>query len=236
MILTVLHPCYFPPAHYFGKLFLSDKCVYANTFLFKKHDLINRCKIKTFSGAHWLTVPVKHITPPTRYIIDVEIDNHEGWRKKHTRAILSNYQNSPFFYYYFDKLTDIFSQPWRNLCELDLISVDFIMDRLNIQIPLIPATTLDMITDRTERIIEWLKKCHCDTYLLEDFEIPLINLTRISDAGFRIFQFSFLQQTYHQQYNEFIPSLSTLDLIFNEGDHARNNIQKSSRMTPVKVT
>ena len=50
MILTVIEPAYFPPLSYFAKVIASDVIIWADSFQFKKHSIINRTSIKTVSG------------------------------------------------------------------------------------------------------------------------------------------------------------------------------------------
>jgi hypothetical protein len=228
MVLTVIHPSYFPSLPYLGKFLYADRCVYSDNFYFKKQSTINRCQIKTCNGPHWLTIPVFHSQEKKQKINEILIDNHSTWHKKHILSLTTNYTKSPFFYYYIDDIFQMLNRQWTVLNDLVLFSLSFILHKLGIYQSTINSSSLSFIRDRTLRILNWLETCNCDTYLIEQYEIPLVDVQFIKKHGFKIRQYSYRATSYHQQYSSFIPNLSALDLLFNEGEASKNFIYKNS--------
>ena len=220
MILTVLQPSYFPSIEFCARAQTADVVVWANTFLFKKGSVINRTRIKTVDGGRWLTIPVLTKGRGPQKISDIHIDNHNDWRGNHWRNIKNNYQNSPYYYYYNDELKNIFGGERQTLEGLIYPSAHFLFKSLGFKKEIVRSCTLPKEKDRTDRILAWLQATHCDTFLIPAYELFLIDIQRVKDAGFYLEIFYSSTVKYHQQFSGFVPSLSALDLLFNEGEQS----------------
>ena len=221
MILTVLHPSYFPTTEYCARAMCADLVIWGDSFQFRKQGFINRTPIKTFAGAKWLSVPVSTKGKGTISINKLKIDNHQAWNKEHLRSIQINYQNSPYFLYYIDELKSILLEKENNANTLFYKTTLFTFEKLLLKKEIISSVNLPERTDRTERVIEWLKQCNCRTYLIDSTEQNLIDIPKINKAGYEVKTFSYKNNAYFQQFGEFIPSMSSLDLLFNEGEQGQ---------------
>lgn len=52
-------------------------------------------------------------------ILDVDIDNHRPWRKRHWKSIQQSSARAPFFEMYCDQLAPIFEAEWSKLVDLN---------------------------------------------------------------------------------------------------------------------
>ena len=57
--------------------------------------------------------------------------------------------------------------------------------------------------------------------IYQSTEQNLIDIPKINKAGYEVKTFSYKNNAYFQQFGEFIPSMSSLDLLFNEGEQGR---------------
>ncbi len=235
MILTVIRPAYFPSIAVIAKAMAADVLVWADSFQYKKHDTINRTRIKTAQGTRWLTVPVLSKGLGLQNISAVQIDNRKMWQKNHRRTLELNYGMAPYFYQYWDELEDIFSQRNEKLSEVDLRSALFAFKALGMQKMLVNSSQLPQVKDRSERVIAWMNECHCNDYLFEQQETPLINTLRVEQAGLMTSLFHFTSAAYHQQFGEFLSDLSILDLLFNEGEQSLGIIKNGILAFPAGV-
>jgi hypothetical protein len=220
MILTVIEPSYFPSVASIAKSLAADAIVWADSFRFHKHGATNRTRIKAVSGPRWLTVPVLSGGLGPQNVGQVKIDILQTWQKNHRRTLEINYRNAPYFYFYWDKVEEILARRWESLSELDLATFSMTGKYLGMKAHFYRDSQLPQVADRTERVIAWLDACQCDAYLLEPFELPLIDVNRLLNRGFRVLSFQYVPQVYHQMFKGFVDSLSILDLLFNEGEQS----------------
>lgn len=228
MVLTVVYPSYFPALSHLGKLSSADRCIYADNFYFKKHSVINRCRIKTANGPLWLTIPVYHSKKEGQRINECIVDNHSLWQKKHLHSLTTNYNKAPFFYYYIDEVFQLINHPWNSLNELLLSAVSFVLKKLTIDQNFIISSSLINTKDRTYRLMNWLDACHCDTFLIEQHEISLVDVDLIKKSGFKLRLYTYQKIHYHQLFQPFMPDASILDLFFNEGEISKKVIDNGS--------
>jgi len=226
MILTVIRPAYFPTIAVIAKAMAADVLVWADSFQYKKHDTMNRTAIKTVGRARWLTVPVLSKGLGLQPISAVQIDNRRTWQKNHRRALELNYKMAPYFYQYWDELEDMLSQEHEKLSELDLISIAFAFRALGMKKTLLKSSQLPQVKDRTGRVIAWMKDTQCHNYLYESREASLIDRSRIEKEGVQAAACHFAPVVYHQQFGEFLPDLTILDLLFNEGEQSLNIVNE----------
>lgn len=200
----------------------SDMVVWADTFMYKKHSTINRACIKTVAGLQWLTIPVSANERPSPQIRDVQIDQSHLNIQAHVKSLRVSYQNSPYYFFLADELNALLEQAFTHLNQLCLESVRFLCRRLRIKTTIISSGDLPAVEDRTERVIRWLEATGCSDYFVEPLEADLIKSEEIKTHGYSISVGAFRAPRYHQLFNSFLPNLSGLDLLFNEGEKSRS--------------
>src|SRR5665213_1303312 len=93
--LVVLQPGYLPWLGFFDQMRRADWFVYYDDVQFDKGGWRNRNRIKSSSGAQWLTVPVLHTGLDAQRIDRVRIDNRRGWARKHIQSVRQAYAKAP---------------------------------------------------------------------------------------------------------------------------------------------
>ena len=187
-----------PISHY--RTFLRERAVFvpsAGDERWQKQTLRNRCYIDSPSGPLALTVPVVHPAPDS-LMRDVRISDHGSWRHLHWQALQSAYGESPFFEFYADDLHPFFEKHWDYLFDFNLAIMQKMCELLDIE-PHIELTEEYMQPDGMVDYRDAIRPKH-----------PL------PDA-------SFTPRPYYQVYQQkfgFLPNLSILDLLFNEGNEA----------------
>ena len=188
---------YFPPIEYFA-LLAKYSVVYVEACEnYQKQSWRNRCRILTANGAENLNVPVVHENGTFQLPIkSIKVDYSTPWVLRTERAIESAYYSSPFFIYYKDALFEILDSHPRTLWELDMRLIRFLCSKLGIA-PEIRETS-DYVSDAPEDYRE------------------LIHPKRPNGIMHELG----LERPYWQVFKEkygFVPGLSVLDLLFNEG-------------------
>lgn len=195
--------------------------VWADTFMYKKHATINRARIKTAAGPQWLTIPVL-THGPCPQIRDVQIDQPHLNIQTHIKSLQVSYQNSPYYFFLADELNVLLEKTYSHLNTLCLESAHFLCRKLRIKTTMLSSGELPPVEDRTERVIRWLEATGCAEYFIAPDEAELISGEEITALGYSVSVGAFQAPCYHQLYNSFLPNLSGLDLLFNEGEKSRS--------------
>lgn len=199
---TILSSTYFGPVQWYQKLAGSDTVYLEQHDHFIKQTYRNRCVIATTQGPQALTVPVESpqgLRIDKTELKDVRISDHGAWRHLHWQALQSAYGESPFFEFYADDLRPFFEKRWDFLFDFNLAITRKICELLDIE-PHIELT-------------EAYLPCPEDAV---DYRDAIRPKHPLPDA-------SFTPRPYYQVYQQkfgFLPNLSILDLLFNEGNEA----------------
>lgn len=221
MIISIHQPQYLPWIPYFSKIKDSDIFVILDDVQFQKNGLQNRNYILSKNGELRLTVPVFHTLSDT--INTVKISDPRIL-KKHWQTIEMNYKKSPFFEEIGTKLRSIYQNEYTYLCELNIDLINCYLQFLNITTKTILASEIEKSGEKSDLIVSICKNLEATAYLtgnggleylkLEDFEEENI---LVQKANYTFKEYNQINKTEH-----FVPHLSIMDLVFNEGKKAIN--------------
>lgn len=226
MKISVHQPQYIPWLGYFDKIASSDAFVFLDRVQYKEREFQNRNKIRTKSGWIWLTVPVVTKGLGRQDIGDVRIDNSSGWPKEHLASIKAWYGRAPFLGRYLSFFEEVYGKEWEVLADLNIHIIEYLLKELSIGTPVYFESKLDIKNKKTDRIIEICGKLKADAYLSGAGGKEYLEEDKFAPAGIRLEYQAYRHPEYRQQFMEkdgdFIPYMSVLDLLFNEGPKARD--------------
>src|SRR5438105_15591658 len=110
--LAVLQPGYLPWLGFYDQVRRADVFIYYDDVQFDKHGWRNRNRVKSPTGPHWLTVPVRHTGLGWQRVLDVEIDTKMPWVRKHLGSIKQFYARAPYLERYLPELAELLQRPW----------------------------------------------------------------------------------------------------------------------------
>tara|TARA_R110002050_G_scaffold281956_2_gene429641 strand:- start:9614 stop:10237 length:624 start_codon:yes stop_codon:yes gene_type:complete len=200
----LIHPTYFPNIAHFVAMAKAKEVKLEVDDNFLKQTYRNRTYIYGANGKLALNIPVIHTQKNRQKYRDVKIFNEEKWQSLHWKSLLSAYRTSPFFEYYEDELQPLFELKADYILDFNLKCFEVICDCLQ----------LELNTSKTEIYQDSLEN-------FSDFRY-LVNAKKEQPHTF---------DTYTQVFNEkhgFIPNLSILDLLFNEGPNALNYLESQT--------
>lgn len=216
MIITIHQPEYLPWIGFFDRVSKADIFVILDDVQYQKNGFINRNKIKTSQGWQWLTVPVKE-RESMKKINEVEINNQIDWRQNHWKSLLYNYNKAPCFKKYSDFFEENYKKKWDSLADLDIYLIENIMDMLGIKTETKISSLLNIKGEATDRLVNMCKMLGVDTYLSGPGGKEYMDLDKFKKQNINVIFQEFTHPIYVQQFGEFIPNLSIIDLLFNQG-------------------
>ncbi len=224
MIVAIHQPQYMAWTGYFDKMDKADVFVFLDTVQFKKNEYQNRNLIKGPGGARWLTVPVIHSFGQT--IREVRINDGVDWRKKHLMGVTSCYGRAPFFGDYIGYVEQLIGGPGAGLSDLNIACITLIARLLGIETRLVTASDLGEVPgERDRRLLEIVRRLGGDTYLSGEGGKGYIDADVFREANIELLFQKFTSPEYPQLFGDFVPNLSTIDLLFNVGQRAIDYIR-----------
>lgn len=204
---VLLHPTYFGPISQWVAYVKAEKVIFENEDNYQKQTYRNRMYIYDANGKLTLNIPIKHSsalglkTKGHQKYKEVQIENDFDWQTQHWRAFKASYQTSPFFEFYEDELHPLYHKEFKFLMDFNYACMEFAAECLQI----------DWQFEKTDEFI--LNPENTLNYR------KLVNAK--SDLGFK-------NTAYTQVFDSkagFLPNLSILDLIFNEGNAALDYLE-----------
>lgn len=191
---------YLPPVSYFSALqshnfeFLIEKQEH-----FPKQTYRNRTRIYSPNGPLDLFLPVIKGSKYHTKVKDVKISYDFKWQRLHWLSLESCYRNSPYFEFYEDGLAPFFNKKYEFLFDYNLEMLEWIFKQLK------KSPELAFTTEYTKELqpeLDYRDKIQ--------FKNPELLLPA---------------KEYHQVFgdrNGFLPNLSIVDLLCNQGPQAKN--------------
>ena len=224
MIVAIHQPNYLPWLGYFNKMAESDVFVlFDDVQLPVGHGsgkgFVVRNRVKTANGVQWLTVPVKE-KGELRLIKEALIVQDGKWQKKHWKTIQLSYKKAPYFDRYEAKFSQIYNASWENLGELNVTLIKLIKALMGINTMLILSSEMNIEARGAEKIISIVRELKADKYITGEGKGSkrYIAEEEFKKNNIELIYQQFKHPVYHQLWGDFVPNLSVIDLLFNEGE------------------
>ncbi len=190
-----------PPISWFVALVHAKNFYLSKNAAWRKQHYYNRYFICGPNNIQQLTIPVQKTTTGYLPLSAVFPLPPAQWFHQHRKSLQTAYARSPFFEYYIDEfLSLLYPQPTDTILDINLRLINFF---LTIVAPEL-TTSSETMTNQSEKI---------DT-------INIINLEPAFDPRRYKFPYWFSPQKYYQNFGDFLPDLSILDLIMQKGPYS----------------
>ncbi|MBQ4803944.1 WbqC family protein [Aquimarina sp. MMG015] len=202
---VLLHPMYFGSISQYAVIAQSDSIIFENEDNYQKQTYRSRNYIYGANGKLLLTIPIKHTGDKQnnkQLYKDVKIENEFKWQLLHWKSIESAYRTSPFFEYYEDEMIHLFEKRKNFLLDFNYECMEVIQDCLQLDISYTKTLTYQ-----------------------KEVETVIDLRTLVNAKKEKQYELSSYIQVFSDKYG-FIPNLSILDLLFNEGTNALTYLEE----------
>ena len=217
---VVIHqPDFLPYLGFFDRLIQCDFFVLLDHVQYVRgtsRSWMNRDKIKTPRGEQWITINVKKAsmgTPINQILLNRETD----WRKKNLRLMYENYRKALYFEEIFPEMQQLYDFECELLMEFNWRSIQMLMQLLDIQVSTIFSSSLQVHGKNNELLVGIVKALGGGRYLSGIGALDYYCAKPFDEAGIEVVWQKFDHPVYSQLYGEFIPNLSSIDLLMNCG-------------------
>ena len=215
MILGIMQPYFFPYIGYWQLMNAVRTFIIYDNIEYTKKGWINRNRILVNCKDSYITLPIKkdsdYLNVSERYLADT-------WKKdriKMLNQIKSAYQKAPEFITVFPIIEKCILFDEDNLFKFILNSILTIKSFLDIKtkIQISSLISIDHTLKSEEKVIALCKAQNAKSYINPSGGIELYNKQIFSDNEIRLYFMKAIDIKYQQFTNNFIPSLSIIDMM-----------------------
>ena len=219
MILSIHQPSYFPWLGLLQKIAKSDVFILLDEVQLTDSAFQHRNLFLTNdSKAKFLSIPFVRKNYLDHPFSKLEIAD-QRWQKTHLNFIANNYKKHPYFDEIFPLLEDFYSKQYRYLLNAVFGSMHLVLDCFNVNTRIVYQSSIDYRKElkKGDLIMNLIDCIGADTYLsglgAQSY------LDEKAFGGSVLLEYDqFIHPIYAQLNNtQFIPGLSSLDILFNIG-------------------
>lgn len=199
----LIQPTYFPSISHFVAIAKAETITFEMDDNFQKQTNRNRMYIYSPNGLQILNIPVKHSKDLHQKTKEIKIETAFDWQKQHFKSLEAAYRSSPFFEYFEDDIRPIFEKKYVFLKDLNFETMSIVSKCLGLPFE---------YNETTE-------------YFHENSDFT--DLRNLANGKKDTSEFEEYTQVFGEKFG-FINNLSILDLLFNEGRHAKEYLKNQT--------
>lgn len=227
---VVIHqPDFLSYLGFFHRLLFADVFVVLDTAQFvdgTSQSWMHRDKIKTPQGEKWLSLSIKKL-PRDTAICDVLLSDAVDWRSTNLSLLRENYKKALYFQEIFPYIEQLYAFKCERMMDFNLKSIEMLMTFFDIKVPMIFTSDLDAQGKKNELLVDILKKTAATYYLSGDGARAYFDPAPFMEANIEVIWQNFTHPVYPQLHGDFVPYLSSIDLLFNCGIDKSREILRS---------
>ena len=216
MKLGIMQPYLFPYIGYFQLINAVDKFIIYDDVRYIKQGWVNRNRILLHDQAFLFTVPVAD-NGPSRLIKDTPVSERTftRWKKKFYNTLEVAYRRAPFYDSIRSLVTEVLDTPTERIGELSRNSVVKTMDYLGIGTIVIPSSVVYLNSELKgeQRVMDICLKEKATLYMNAPGGSLLYDKRDFAKQNIQLLFINPGEMVYRQFENDFVPSLSIIDVM-----------------------
>jgi len=223
MIISAGRPYFAPFPGFFYRVYLADIFVILDSVQFPRGTTwITRNRFKNDQGSLWMTIPVWKKGLGLQNINDVRLCREGSWPRKHPASLKQAYANAPYFDEHLPFIENLFATASGRLIDFNLTIIRHLMLNLGLDTDIIRLSELNINAGGDQLLIAICRNFDASVYLAPRAAGKYLDARMFKSAGIELRYVNPRSPVYPQLWGDFIPDLSTFDLLFNCGSKARD--------------
>lgn len=229
MKVAIMQPYFFPYIGYFQLINAVDKFVFYDDVNFIKGGWINRNRILLHGKDQYITIQCIKSSPHKK-IIEVEVNTKSKEYLNILKTIKMAYKKAKYFEQVFPYIENVFEMNGANISVIAEKSILEVSKYLNIRTEFLKSSEIFSQTkglEKTDRLIAICKKLKVDNYINPIGGKELYSKSIFLQHQINLFFLRSKNVQYTQFKNDFIPSLSILDvMMFNSPEQIKSMLNQ----------
>jgi hypothetical protein len=234
---VILQPTYLPWLGYFEMIAAADIFVIYDHVQFVKKSWHHRNRIKGPNGEILLSVPTKK-APLHTALCNIDLaSEYEASLTSHWTTISHAYKKAPYFSRYSQELQALYFKKYASLTDLTVTFIHFFCEHLGVSTKFITSSSFALDTslvNSTGKVVELCQKVGIKNLYDANGALKIIDTKIFNSNGIGIEFQQYEHPIYSQQFGKFIPYMSVLDLLLNEGENSAN-VMRAGRRPPLEI-
>jgi len=232
MKIAIHQPEFMPWLGFFHKMALADLYVVFDHVQFKKRYFENRNMIVSPKREiFYICTPVITKGRYKQAIKAVEIDNSQDWKNVLLNKLKHFYAKAPYFEVYYSKLSSLFkSKEHTSLMDFNMDMINFFRKQLGISTQLLFSSNMNVAEHKgSDLILQICRINKATTYLCGASGRDYLKEDDFLSLNIKIEWLNFISPVYGQLCDTFVPNMSILDLLFNNGENSLSIIMNANK-------
>ena len=229
---VILQPSYIPWRGYFDQIRRADVFVFYDDVQYDRRGWRNRNKIKTASGAKWLTIPVlaKGNQAEHTPINEIQVCWDRDWASTHWASLRHAYADAPYFGAYAPMLEGFYARRPTLLADFTIETTVALARELGISATrFLRSSALGATGAKTDRLLRVLEAVGATRYISGPSARDYIEADKFERAGIPVEYMNYDYPQYEQLHPPYEPAVSIVDLLVMKGPSAGDFIWGSAR-------
>lgn len=220
MKIAIHQPEFLPWTGYFNKMSKVDTFVFLDNVQYEQSNFQSRNKIIGSNTGQYIRIPIQRRGFMNKSLSEIKIVDESllRWRNKFLHTIKYNYCKHPYFERYYNFMEGLVWSDITSLCEFNIKSICFFASELGLFPKFIRASQLSVEGKKSMLILHICKEVGADVYVSGMGAKNYLTTQLFNENGIKV-EFNDYKPCQYLQLKtkEFIPNLSTLDLLMNVG-------------------
>ncbi len=225
MKVVITQSMLFPWVGLLEQMRLADVFVHYDDVQFSKGSFTNRVQVKTATGVHWMTVPIRDLKLGT-VIDEVNTAHAAQWRDKHLSLLAQSFQCAPHAEQALSLAREVYASDHPSIGHLaraSMVALGRYFGLLEGK-RVLDVRELGIGGSGSPRVLDIVRGVGGTIYVTGHGARNYLDHEAFEQAGVKVEYMCYEHHPYPQGWGEFTPYVTGLDLVANLGRDGRDHI------------